>query len=133
MTRCPSESFVLSHQWLGIQDQLRVLFSEGRPCLFIGKFVVKVECLIWVCAFDLYLLSDTLFKIYSSGQIFYNLGHCSGPMYGKYFRPTARTLIVFLLFPKRTVVHKLVGANLKKNTLSLLKIGVLHCGIRALV
>ena len=64
--------------------------------------------------FDLYLLSDTLFKIYSSGQIFYNLGHCSGPMYGKYFRPTARTLIVFLLFPKRTVVHILYGFNFKK-------------------
>ena len=84
--------------------------------------------------FDLYLLSDTLFKIYSSGQIFYNLGHCAGPIYGKDLDRKARTLIYhFYYFLKRQLSIFCMVLFLKKNTLPLLKIGVLHCGIRALV
>ena len=61
----------------------------------IGKFVVKVECLNVLVVLTFICWDILCKKIYSSGQIFYNLGHCSDPHYGKRFRHKSFTLIYF--------------------------------------
>ena len=54
-------------------------------------------------------------------------------MYGKDLDRKARTLIYHFIISEKTVVKYYVWHLKKKYTLPLLKIGVLRCGIRALV